>query len=503
VQWSEKGFPIFREICYQYETESVVSPQGSAVGKITRIHDSWMRTACNRVMTKTRTFYVCQSCGFQSLKWLGKCPNCGEWNSLTEEQILDGAVGGRESAGLGPGESPRSIAEIQIDSGERRQCGIEEFDRVLGGGIVSGSVILIGGDPGIGKSTLVLQVLNGLASQGLKVLYVSGEESLKQTKMRAERLSVESPHLLVLCETSLDRVLQNVQDTEPRIIAIDSIQTVFAPDLQSAPGSISQVRETSNRIIHMAKSSALPVLLIGHVTKDGAIAGPRILEHMVDTVLYFEGDGGHAYRILRAVKNRFGSTNEIGVFEMKDRGLEEVCSPSEIFLAERPSNASGSVVVPSLEGTRPVLVELQGLVTKSFLAVPRRTTMGVDYHRIAILVAVLEKKVGLNLADQDIFVNVAGGMKVNEPAADLGVIGAIASSLLDRPVSEKTVLFGEVGLTGEVRATARAESRLRESAKMGFNRCFLPRANLERIEPTKEMELIGVGSVEEAMRTLF
>lgn len=454
-------------------------------------------------MTKIKTFYICQSCGFQSLKWLGKCPNCGEWNSLTEEQISEEPGRRRELVGLGTGETPCPITDIRVNGRERLRCGIEEFDRVVGGGIVLGSAILIGGDPGIGKSTLVLQVLNGLASQGLRVLYVSGEESAKQTKMRAERLGVQAPDLLVVCETSLDRVLQNIQQAEPSLIAIDSIQTVFTPDLQSAPGSISQVRETSNRVIYTAKSTALPVLLIGHVTKDGAIAGPRVLEHMVDTVLYFEGDPGHPYRILRAVKNRFGSTNEIGVFEMKDRGLEEVCSPSEIFLAERPSHASGSVVVPSMEGTRPVLVELQGLVTKSFLAIPRRTTMGVDYHRVAILVAVLEKKVGLNLFDQDIFLNVAGGIKVSEPAVDLGMVVSIVSSFLDKPVEEKTVVFGEVGLTGEVRATAQSEPRIRESAKMGFRRCVLPKANVERIQPIKEMELIGVASVEETMKVLF
>ncbi|NIS70164.1 MAG: DNA repair protein RadA [Proteobacteria bacterium] len=454
-------------------------------------------------MTKTKTLYVCQSCGFQSLKWLGRCPTCDEWNSLTEERVSDETAGRRSLIGLGVGEPPRRITDIQLKGQDRIECGIGEFDRVLGGGIVLGSVILIGGDPGIGKSTLLLQVLNGLASQGLKVLYVSGEESAKQTKMRAERLGIRASDLLVLCETSVESVLQSIREAELRAVVIDSIQTVFSPDLQSAAGSISQVRETSNRIIHTAKSTGLPVLLIGHVTKDGAIAGPRVLEHMVDTVLYFEGDTGHSYRILRAVKNRFGSTNEIGVFEMRDAGLEEVSSPSEIFLAERPSNASGSVVVPSVEGTRPLLVELQGLVTKSFLAMPRRTTTGVDYHRLAILVAVLEKKVGLNLFDQDIFLNVAGGIKVTEPGADLGMVAAIVSSFQDRPVAERTVLFGEVGLGGEVRAVAQSEPRVKESAKMGFERCLLPKANVERIKPNKEMELVGVRSVEEAMRILF
>jgi len=454
-------------------------------------------------MVKSKSIYVCQSCGFQSPRWLGKCPNCGEWNSLTEERIVPEAAAKRESPGLSTGEPPRPITDISVDGKERLQCGIGEFDRVVGGGIVLGSVVLIGGDPGIGKSTLVLQVLDGLARQGRKVLYVSGEESARQTKMRAERLGVEASDLLVLCETALDQILESIRQAGPSAVVIDSVQTVFAPDLQSAPGSISQVRETSNRIIAAAKSMGLPVLLIGHVTKEGSIAGPRVLEHMVDTVLYFEGDAGHAYRVLRAVKNRFGSTNEIGVFEMKDRGLEEVKSPSEIFLAERPAQASGSVVVPSMEGTRPVLVELQGLVTKSFLAVPRRTTIGVDYHRLGILVAVLEKKVGLNLFDQDIFLNVAGGIKVGEPAVDLGMAVAIVSSFLDRPVAEKTVLFGEVGLTGEVRAVSQTESRIRESAKMGFERCVLPRVNLERIKMPKHIELIGVGSVEEAQKALF
>jgi DNA repair protein RadA/Sms len=487
-------------ICYQYSfrsQESGVRSQESGV----RSQESSERRL--NPMTKTKTIYVCQSCGFQSPKWLGKCPNCGEWNSLTEEQIALEPATRREPAGPSTGESPRPITDISVDGKERLECGIGEFDRVLGGGIVLGSVILIGGDPGIGKSTLVLQVLDGLARHGSRVLYVSGEESAKQTKMRAERLGVEAADLFVLCETALDQILESIRQTGPGAVAIDSIQTVFAPDLQSAPGSISQVRETSNRIIGTAKAMGLPVLLIGHVTKEGSIAGPRVLEHMVDTVLYFEGDAGHAYRILRAVKNRFGSTNEIGVFEMKDRGLEEVQSPSEIFLAERPAQASGSVVVPSMEGTRPVLVELQGLVTKSFLAVPRRTTIGVDYHRLAILVAVLEKKVGLNLFDQDIFLNVAGGIKVSEPAVDLGMVAAIMSSFVDRPVAEGTVLFGEVGLTGEVRAVAQAESRIREAAKMGFERCILPKANKDRIKPLPDVELIGVRSVQEARKILF
>ncbi|MBW2056630.1 MAG: DNA repair protein RadA [Deltaproteobacteria bacterium] len=454
-------------------------------------------------MSKAKTLYVCQSCGFQSPKWLGRCPDCGEWNTLTEEQILDQTSPMRRPADLGSGQPPLPISQIRPEGGERLRCGIEEFDRVLGGGIVSGSVVLIGGDPGIGKSTLVLQVLHGLAMQDLRALYVSGEESVRQTKMRADRLDVRGAGLLVMCETSLDRVIQEIGRTRPQVLALDSIQTVWTSDVQSPPGSISQVRESSNRIIGIAKSSALPVLLIGHVTKDGAIAGPRVLEHMVDTVLYFEGDRGHPYRILRAVKNRFGSTNEIGVFEMKESGLEQIRSPSEIFLAERPSGASGSVVVPSMEGTRPVLVELQALVTRSPLAVPRRTTMGVDYHRVAILVAVLEKKAGLTLFDQDIFLNVAGGVRAAEPAVDLGLVASIASSFLDSPVEDGTVLFGEVGLTGEVRAVGHWESRLRESAKLGFTRAVVPKATLERIRNMEGMELVGVESVRDLMGLLF
>ena len=364
----------------------------------------------------------------------------------------------------------------------RLPTGISEFDRVLGGGLVAGSLVLIGGDPGIGKSTLLLQAMNHLAKAAGNVLYVSAEESARQIKLRGARMGVNAAELYILAETSLEKVLTHTQRLHPKVLVVDSIQTVFTSALESAPGSVSQVRETAGRLMMMAKGSGIPVFLVGHVTKDGAIAGPRVLEHLVDTVLYFEGDNGHPFRILRAVKNRFGSTNEIGVFEMKEGGLTEVKNPSELFLSERPLGVSGSVVVASLEGSRPLLVELQALVTASSLGVPRRTTIGVDHNRLSLLIAVLEKKVGLTLAGQDIFMNVAGGVKLNEPAADLGMITAVASSHLDRTVEPHTLLLGEVGLAGEVRGITQPEVRVKEAAKLGFSRCILPAGNLKQVK---------------------
>ncbi len=379
-----------------------------------------------------------------------------------------------------------------------------EFDRVLGGGLVIGSVVLIGGDPGIGKSTLLIQALDRLARRGVSVLYVSGEESLRQTKIRADRIGVSSRDLYVLAENSLEKIIDDIQKLKPRVAVIDSIQTVFTSQLQSAPGSIGQVRESAGKLMLLSKSTNLSTFLIGHVTKEGAIAGPRVLEHIVDTVLYFEGDRGHPYRILRAVKNRFGSTNEIGVFEMKDGGLEEVANPSELFLAERPIDVSGSVVISSMEGSRPILVELQALVSSTSYGMPRRTAIGVDPNRVSLLVAVLEKKVGMNLSQQDIFVNVAGGVRIEEPAVDLGVVSAVASSFLDKPILSKTMVIGEVGLAGEVRAIHQAEVRMKEAAKLGFKRCLLPASNRSRIKWGFDgIELIGISSVEEALETLF
>jgi len=397
---------------------------------------------------------------------------------------------------------PKSLNEIKLVMEERVFTNIGEFDRVLGGGIVPGSVILIGGDPGIGKSTLLLQSLNQLAVTGEKVLYVSGEESLRQTKMRAERLEISNPNLFVQAETSLETIIKNILDLRPFAVVIDSIQTMFIPGLQSAPGTISQVRESSGKLMLLAKKTGIPVFLVGHVTKEGAIAGPRVLEHMVDTVLYFEGDRGHPYRILRSVKNRFGSTNEIGVFEMKDNGLEEILSPSELFLAERPLNASGSVVVACIEGSRPLLIELQALVSYTNFGVPRRTSLGVDYNRVSLLVAVLEKKADLNFISQDIFVNIAGGIKVEEPAVDLGIIMALASSLRNLPFDSRTVVFGEVGLTGEVRAISQTEMRIKEASKMGFSRCLMPKNNVSRLSIDTDLELIGVDSIEKALDIL-
>jgi DNA repair protein RadA/Sms len=454
--------------------------------------------------SKSKTVYVCQSCGTQSPRWMGKCPDCGQWNTMVEERVEKPRDVG--SARRRDGSEPVLLGDIQTRDEDRFVTGINELDRVLGGGIVAGSVVLIGGDPGIGKSTLVLQMLRQVSALKGKALYVTGEESPAQIKMRAERLGVKAENLYVLAETSLEEVLHAAAGLEPQVLVVDSVQTVFTSELPSAPGSVGQVREVSGRLMIHAKRSGIPTFLIGHVTKDGAIAGPRVLEHIVDTVLYFEGDRGHAFRILRAVKNRFGSTNEIGVFEMKESGLAEVANPSEIFLAERPADATGSVVVSSLEGTRPILAELQALVAPSKLAMPRRTCIGVDSNRVSLLLAVLEKRVGMHLMGMDVFLNIVGGLRIDEPAVDLGVIAAVASSFRERPVNAGTVVMGEVGLAGEVRAISQAEARIKDAAKLGFTRCILPAVNVEKLEKTaalKKMELLGVRSVDEAMERLF
>ena len=453
-------------------------------------------------MAKARIIFACQSCGYQSPKWLGRCPDCNQWNSLVEER-QERSSHPRGELSLGSREDPSPIHEIVTTKDTRVLSGIGEFDRVLGGGLVPGSVILIGGDPGIGKSTLLLQAFAAISQQGLTCLYVSGEESQAQIKLRAERLEIAAPNLLVLSETSLERIIEQVKKIKPNVLVIDSIQTIFTSSFPSAPGSVAQVRESSGSIIVLAKKTGLTTFLIGHVTKDGAIAGPRVLEHMVDTVLYFEGDRGHSFRILRAVKNRFGSTNEIGVFEMKEAGLQEVSNPSEIFLMERPLQVPGSAVVCSMEGTRPILVELQALVSRSFLAVPRRTTIGVDHNRVAVLVAVLEKKMGAKLFDQDIFVNVAGGVHVDEPAVDLGIIAAVASSHREKVIDPKTIFFGEVGLAGEIRGISQAEARVKEAGKLGFERCILPASNSTQLTSIKHPQLIGVSSLSECWKLLF
>jgi DNA repair protein RadA/Sms len=436
----------------------------------------------------------------QSPKWLGKCPDCGQWNSLVEETVTV-AKGGRILESVTTSR-PTRLPDVAVTDEDRQRCGIGEFDRVLGGGVVSGSLTLIGGDPGIGKSTLLLQAADRWAAKG-PVLYATAEESARQVKLRAERLGVAASDLYLLAENTLEAVLEQTRQLKPSYLIIDSIQTVFTSALESAPGSVSQVRECAGRLMHMAKNEGLPTFIVGHVTKDGSIAGPRMLEHMVDTVLYFEGDAGHPYRILRAVKNRFGSTNEIGVFEMKDIGLTEVPNPSELFLAERPRDAAGSVVVPAMEGSRPILIELQALVSGAAFGNPRRTAMGIDSNRVSLLVAVLEKKVGYSLLSQDIFLNVAGGARLNEPAVDLGVIAALASSYLNCPVPQRTVLFGEVGLAGEVRAVSRPEMRIKEAARLGFDQCLLPANNLKNLDKPAGMQMIGVRTAEEALQVLF
>ncbi len=447
---------------------------------------------------KQKNIYSCQKCGYQSAKWLGKCPDCNTWNSLVEESLCSSTV----TVQAPSGGIPQALVDIVGDQEIRQPVGISELDRVLGGGLVSGSLVLVGGAPGIGKSTLLLQALDQLAKRVGTVLYVSGEESAQQVRLRSSRMGIDSRELFILTETSLENIISHVQRLKPRALVVDSIQTVFTANLESVPGSVSQVRESAGRLMLLAKGSGIPIFVVGHVTKDGSIAGPRILEHMVDTVLYFEGDAGHPFRILRAVKNRFGSTNEIGVFEMKEAGLCEVLNPSELFLAERPLGVAGSVVVATLEGSRPLLVELQALVSASSLGTPRRTTIGVDHNRLALLVAVLEKKVGLNLPCHDIFLNVAGGVRLTEPAVDLGMVVAVASSHLDRPLGPKTLLLGEVGLAGEVRGITQPELRVKEAAKLGFTSCVLPAGNLKQVQ-ANDIELIGVKSVEEVMQKVL
>lgn len=445
-------------------------------------------------MSRTKTVFQCQSCGYSSPKWLGKCPDCGEWNSFTEEHSI--AKLKRQSTA-----DPVALPDITASKDSRFSTGIKELDRTLGGGVVMGSVVLIGGDPGIGKSTLTLQSLNGLTKLG-KVLYVSGEESPEQIKIRADRLNVDSEKIILLPETSLEGILTVVRKINPQVIIIDSIQTIFSLELPSAPGSVTQIRECATKLMFLAKKNGIPLFIIGHVTKEGAIAGPKVLEHIVDTVLYFEGDKGNPFRILRAVKNRFGSTNEIGVFEMMESGLMEVENPSQLFLSERPENVPGSVVTVSLEGTRPLLVEVQALVTASSFGVPRRTAIGVDYNRINLLVAVLDKRLGMQLGGMDIYVNVVGGLKIDEPAIDMGIIAAIASSFKNKTISPELFTFGEVGLSGELRAISQPVVRIKEASKLGFKKGVVPVSNSNSIEE-HTIDIIGAKNVEEAIEILM
>ena len=451
----------------------------------------------------SKTIFCCQSCGYQAPKWMGKCPDCGTWDSFVEEQLRSGSSHEKSRKGSGSPTAPVPIDSIELVTELRLHTEIQEFDRVLGGGLVPGTLVLIGGEPGIGKSTLMLQALFGLANQGHHVLYVSGEESIHQIRLRSKRLKTVSPNLLVVSEVEVEAILSMIESSKPSVVVVDSIQTMFNGDLTSAPGSVSQVRESTVRMMLMAKRSGIPTLLVGHVTKDGAIAGPKLLEHMVDTVLYFEGDSNHIFRILRAVKNRFGSTNEIGVFEMKDNGLDEVANPSAVFLSERPAGAPGSAVTASMEGTRPILVELQSLASATNFGTPRRTILGLDANRVALLTAVMEKKLGMHLMGYDIFMNVAGGVKVIEPAVDMAIVAAVASSFLDKPIFDGTVVLGEIGLTGEVRAIGHLETRISESRKMGFTRCLVPSSNLRRLPAIEGIEITGVNTVAEVAENLF
>lgn len=454
---------------------------------------------------KTSTVFFCQNCGYESSKWMGQCPGCKEWNSFVEETVSKTPHMGVAAAqpGRRSGAVPGVLAEISIREDDRVSTGISELDRVLGGGIVQGSLTLVGGDPGIGKSTLLLQVCHKLSGCGHKVLYISGEESPAQIKMRADRIGAFSREMLLLCETNLDEITEVIRGQKPEVVVIDSIQTMYNENVSAAPGSVSQVRESTGILLQLAKGLGVSVLIVGHVTKEGTVAGPRVLEHMVDTVLYFEGDRHASYRILRGVKNRFGSTNEIGVFEMREQGLVEVQNASEYMLNGRPENASGSVVACTMEGTRPLLVEIQALVCHSSFGIPRRQTTGTDFNRVNLLMAVLEKRSGIQLASCDAYVNITGGMKILEPAIDLGIVLAILSGFKNKALSPKLIAFGEVGLSGEVRAVSMARQRVAEAEKLGFETCIVPSVCAEDCSRNSKIEIVGVRSVQEAIDRLF
>ena len=452
-------------------------------------------------MAKTKQVYYCTQCGYESSKWMGQCPSCAEWNTF-EEGIVSARVA-KQARSSQERNRPISMEDVTTLSQKRISTHIGELDRVLGSGIVEGSLILVGGDPGIGKSTLLLQICRNLSADHMKLLYVSGEESLQQIKMRSDRIGKFESSMLLLCETSIDVIEQAIAEAKPQMVVIDSIQTMVADEVTSAAGSVSQVREVTARLMKIAKQQGITIWIVGHVTKEGVVAGPRTLEHMVDTVLYFEGDRHAVYRILRGVKNRFGSTDEIGVFEMQPEGLREVTNPSEVMLSGRPMNASGSVVVCSMEGTRPILIEIQALVSQTSFNLPRRTTVGLDYNRVNLLMAVLEKRAGLSLGGCDAYVNVAGGLKLAEPAIDLGIVMAIASSYKNRYIDRETIIFGEVGLTGEIRAVSMPLPRVKEAQKLGFKTCILPQTNLEQVEKMAQdltgIRLIGVSNVAQAL----
>ena len=453
-------------------------------------------------MARPKSTYVCQNCGYVLSKWMGKCPDCGEWNSIAEEPIRQTGVAGGRRLGRASAD-PMAFQEVSIQEQDRFSSGIAEFDRVLGGGVVPGSLVLLGGDPGIGKSTLLLQAAEFMQRGGRRLLYVSGEESEKQIKMRGNRLGIQPDCLFLLTETCLERILESVDRLGPQVIILDSVQTVYSEKLNSAPGSISQVREVATQFLFLTKQRSIPAFLVGHITKDGSLAGPKALEHIVDTVLYFEGERYHSHRIVRTVKNRFGAANELGVFEMTHDGLIPVENPSKLFLAERPSGAAGSVVIGCVEGSRPILVELQALVSGTTYASPRRMAAGVDANRISLLLAMLEKRLGLHLAGSDVYVNVAGGLTIDEPAADLGIVAAIVSSYRNRAIAPSLVIFGEVGLAGEVRSTSQTPLRIREAASMGFRQCIVPHNSLPKLGSQPDIELIPVRSVQESLEVLF
>lgn len=447
----------------------------------------------------TKTLFYCKECGNESSKWLGQCPVCHEWNTFVEAEVTKSSQKVEKAL---MERKPSHLSEIQMEEEKRISTHMEEMDRVLGGGIVRGSLVLVGGDPGIGKSTLLLQTCHRLCADDLSLLYISGEESLQQIRMRADRIGEFNDHLALLAETNLEIIDGVIRKEKPDIVIIDSIQTMYSDGVDSAPGSVSQVRESTATLMKLAKGLGVTVFVVGHVTKEGTVAGPRVLEHMVDTVLYFEGDRHASYRILRAVKNRFGSTDEIGVFEMQQDGLREVLNPSEYMLEGKPEEASGSVVACSVEGTRPILVEVQALVCRSNFGMPRRTAAGCDYNRVNLLMAVLEKRLGFHLSEYDAYVNIAGGMKMNEPAIDLGIALAIMSSMKDQVISDRVICFGEIGLSGEVRSVQMAEQRVNEAKKLGFERVILPASNLKALKNTKGIDLVGVANIAEAVKAL-
>ena len=448
------------------------------------------------------TVFFCNECGYESSKWMGQCPACKAWNTFVEEPAVKTAQSGRTVISRGNIPEPVSIGEVATDSQERLQTGMSELDRVLGGGMVPGSLVLVGGDPGIGKSTLLLQVAKNLSSQKHKVLYISGEESAKQIKMRAVRIGVPDDSLLVLCETNLTLIEEVIRKHKPETVIIDSIQTMFSENVSSAPGSVSQVREATGLLLTIAKSLSITIFIVGHVTKEGQVAGPRVLEHMVDTVLYFEGDRYASYRIIRAVKNRFGSTNEIGVFEMRSSGLVEVENPSEYMLSGRPKDSSGSCVVCAMEGTRPMLVEVQALVCRTSFGIPRRQATGTDFNRVNLLMAVLEKRMGLKTSECDAYINVAGGMKMNEPAIDLGIALALVSGATGSVISEDMVVFGEVGLSGEVRSVTQADARVAEALKLGFSKIMMPESNAKTLSDVPKDKVIAVANLSDAIKVI-